>query len=349
MKKTEAFSTRLGADPRDVRGERVSVVIPAYNASTYLAATLQSILDQSARPAEIIVVDDGSSDDTAAIGRSFAGVTFISIPNGGAAAARNVGAEAATGEYIAYLDADDLWARDKIALQLTAIDAHGKPAFSFTDYRMFDEGGFRKRESQLLRYPAFRKAVGKTKGREKVVMADDGKNPVLYNTSYIAPSSVMVRRADVMAIGGYDETLRYGEDYDFFLRLFAIRPAVIIMRPLLFYRQHAGQGTSKTSTRFIAAHFDVVQRAAASPERYPQGDVRYFARTDHLRHYHLGVLHGRLGQMDEAVRCLQASLTSRWTARASIALFGARACQSRIGRRAFDRVRRLWRNRPGRR
>lgn len=328
---------------------RVSVVIPAYNASTYLAATLQSVFDQSLRPHEVIVVDDGSSDDTVAIARSFEGVTLISQANGGCAASRNTGTRAASGEFIAYLDADDVWAPDKLALQVAALEEYGRPAFSFTDYRTFDEHGFRKRVSELGRYAEFRKIAGAIRGRERIVIKDNGKTPVLYGTSYIAPASLMVRRADVIKAGGFDETMRLGEDHEFCLRMLSVLPAVVVMKPLLYYRQHAGQGTSKTATSVKAIHFDVARRAAAAPERYPRGDVRFLARTEFLRHYRMAMLHARLGQLNEAAHHFELSLADRWTARASVALIGARIFGSAAGRFAFMTARSLWRARPGRR
>jgi glycosyltransferase involved in cell wall biosynthesis len=346
----EVPAVTAAADLRPAAAGRISVVIPAYNAAAFLGPTLETILGQTVRAAEIIVVDDGSTDGTPEIARSFAGVTVIEQSNSGPAAARNRGTLAATGEFIAYLDADDLWAPDKLERQLAALEAFGKPAFSFTDYRMFDASGFRKRTSELGRYEVFRRVARRIKARPPtVVILNRGRRPVLYDTSYIAPSSVLIRRADVLAAGGFDESLRYCEDYEFFLRVFRSLPAVVVMLPLLHYRQHAGQGTSKTATRMRAGHFDVARLAAAQPARYPQGDVRYLARTDYLRHYRLGILHGRLGQFDECVTQLAASLAARWTAPAAVLLAGAKICRSGLGRRAFDAVRAAWRNRPGRR
>jgi hypothetical protein len=306
-------------------------------------------MNQTTPAGEIFVVDDGSTDDTVAIARSFAGVTVISQPNGGIAVARNAGAAAASGEYLAFVDGDDLWPPQKLGLQVAALQSYGRPAFSFTDYRMFDEHGFRREASRLLRHSAFRKVAGKTKGRSRIVIADGGKQPVLYDSSYIAPSSLMIRRADFFAVGGFDATLRYCEDYEFCLRCFGAMPAIVLMEPLLFYRQHSGQNTATMPTRVMGGHFDVARRAAATPQRYPRGDVRYLARTDFLRHYRIAITHARYGQFDEAIQGLKRSLAARWTVRAWLALGSARICRSSAGRRAFDLTRALWKRRPGRR
>jgi len=101
-------------------GELVSIIIPVYNSAGYLAATIQSALDQTWTNKEIIIIDDGSTDNSLSIAKSFESkiVKVLSQENKGASAARNKGLSAATGEYIQFLDADDLLSRNKIAAQL---------------------------------------------------------------------------------------------------------------------------------------------------------------------------------------------------------------------------------------
>jgi glycosyltransferase involved in cell wall biosynthesis len=334
----------MGSDFAETGG--VSVVIPAYNAAAHLAATLQSVFDQSARPAEVIVVDDGSTDDTAEIARSF-GARVLCVPNGGPSAARNAGTRDARGKFIAYCDADDVWLADKLATQLAALQSHAGPAFSFTDYRMFDESGVHPCKSELLKRFSFRRAVHIRRGQTNVLMAAKKRRPVLYD-SYIVPSSVLVRKADVLAIGGFDESLRVTEDYEFFLRLFRLIPAIVVLKPLVLYRQHAGQATSN-ATLMRAGFFEVAKRVAAAPGRYPAGDARYIARTEYLRYYRLGMYQSRLGSFDEAILNLERSLAARWTAPAWVALAAAKICRSYPGRCTFELFRRLWKRRPGRR
>lgn len=99
----------------------VSVIIPVYNAAPWLAETLESVLGQSAPPRQIIVVDDGSTDDSAAIARRYLPrIVLVQQPNAGCAHARNRGVALATSEYLAFLDADDYWTSEKLALQLAA-------------------------------------------------------------------------------------------------------------------------------------------------------------------------------------------------------------------------------------
>lgn len=101
----------------------ISVILPVYNGASYLAEAIQSALNQTLPPDEIIVVDDGSTDPSIEIARGFgAPVTCVAAPHGGAAAARNLGTARARGEWLAFLDADDLWVPEKLQLQMAAVE-----------------------------------------------------------------------------------------------------------------------------------------------------------------------------------------------------------------------------------
>jgi glycosyltransferase involved in cell wall biosynthesis len=116
----------------------ISVIIPAYNRETYLAEAIESVLLQSQPPAEIIVVDDGSTDHTGEIARSFGEkVTCITQENQGAGAARNAGLERAGGSYVAFLDSDDLWVGQKLEIQAGYLRAHPGIDMVFCHMRPF--------------------------------------------------------------------------------------------------------------------------------------------------------------------------------------------------------------------
>ncbi len=116
-----------------------TIVIPAYNAGIWIERTLKSAAQQNYPNLEILVIDDGSKDNTRMLAEAMAAVDdrfrVISIPNGGVANARNVGIREASGEYVAFLDADDLWHPDKIRLQVEAMEQltdGGLPRASYT-------------------------------------------------------------------------------------------------------------------------------------------------------------------------------------------------------------------------
>lgn len=108
-------------DMSSATSNRVSVVIPAFNAEAYLAEAVASVLEQTAPATEILVIDDGSTDGTGDIARSIAAVTYVRQENAGVAAALNHGARVASGDCIAFLSADDIWSPDKLALQHQAL------------------------------------------------------------------------------------------------------------------------------------------------------------------------------------------------------------------------------------
>src|SRR5574341_762611 len=118
------IAERLGPSARLVIPDPLpfSVIIPAYNAERFIGETLASVLAQTARPAEIIVVDDGSTDQTAEIARSM-GATLVQHGRHGVSLSRNFGILAAASEWVAFLDADDLWETEKLAMQWRALQA----------------------------------------------------------------------------------------------------------------------------------------------------------------------------------------------------------------------------------
>ena len=120
----------------------VSVIIPVYNGARYLRAALESVFAQTYREFEVIVVDDGSADESGVIAQSLPEVRYIRQTNQGVAAARNHGLEAARGEYFAFLDQDDLWTADKLKLQVEYLLSHPEAGYTLTQQKYFlDEGG----------------------------------------------------------------------------------------------------------------------------------------------------------------------------------------------------------------
>jgi glycosyltransferase involved in cell wall biosynthesis len=316
----------------------VSVVIPAYNATNFLAETLASVFAQTVPPAEIIVVDDGSTDDTAGIARDL-GVTVISRANGGISAARNTGVRAARSEYVALLDADDLWMPEKLEVQVAALAAATVPSFSFTDFHTFDSRGIRAARSELRAHPAFRRTVGRAPSGTNVVVSASERRPVLPDM-YFVPSSAIIRRADVLAAGGFDESLRGCEDTEFFLRLFKLVPAIAVMRPLLRYRRHEAQNTA-SPTHVMINEFALIDRIEHDRGRYPSADVRYYLGKGALIHHRIGVCEARLGRFDEAIASFETSLRERRTIRTFFVLVATRSARNIVGRWCFVVLRAL--------
>ena len=122
----------------------VSVVVPVYNSERYLKDTLQSIYNQDYQPIEVIVVDDGSTDSSAKIAKSFKNIRYIYQTNQGPSAARNTGINTSRGDFISFLDADDLWMPDKLSIQISYLLNHPGLGFVVAHRRMIIEQGIKK-------------------------------------------------------------------------------------------------------------------------------------------------------------------------------------------------------------
>jgi glycosyltransferase involved in cell wall biosynthesis len=216
LKCGEIFRISRGDQAQTTRriGMKISVVIPAYNAERFMRRCLSSVFAQTLKPDEVIVVDDGSTDATASLAQEL-GARVVRRANGGLSAARNSGIDNASGDWIALLDADDMWAQQKLERQAT-LTLPGT-VLVYTGIRIFDDSG--ERES--------RPAAG----------ADSVSRMLRYRNP-IAPSTVLVRREAVIQGGGFREDIRACEDWEMWIRLERLGKFVAIEEPLTDYYVH---------------------------------------------------------------------------------------------------------------
>jgi glycosyltransferase involved in cell wall biosynthesis len=227
----------------------VSVVIASYNMARYMALAVESALNQTYRNVEVLVIDDGSTDDTPAVIARFSvddRVRYISQRNRGQAAAKNRGIRAARGDYIAFLDADDYWAPERLALQVPLLMQSNKTGVVYSRLRYIDEAG---NESSISDNELFR---GKVSG-------------ALFVRNFIAFGTSLVRRECFERMGGFDESLRMGIDYDLWLRISTEYDFDYIDRPLLYYRRWSGQMSNDTMARYLNG----IQIMTRFLEKYP--------------------------------------------------------------------------------
>jgi hypothetical protein len=213
--------------------QRMSVVIPAYNAARTIRSAVASTLQQTRPVLEVIVVDDGSTDATAEVvaGIEDPRVRLHSRPNGGPAAARNEGIAQAGGELVGFLDSDDLWLPRYVECAAEALSAVANPGFAYTAAYLFRGDTGRVRRGTAMRAPEPRPV-----DRESFLIELLARNFVF--TSAVVPAGVLA------AVGGYDETLRTSEEYDLWLRiLIAGFDPAWMGGPLALYREHAGQSS----------------------------------------------------------------------------------------------------------
>jgi glycosyltransferase involved in cell wall biosynthesis len=203
----------------------VSVIIPTYNRAHLIGATLRSVCAQTFPQYEILVVDDGSTDGTEEL---LAGlrerVVYRRVAHGGASAARNSGLEMACGEFVAFLDSDDLWDPRFLEATLQALVAAPRAGFVYCDYALFDDGG----STQVRCLKEHEKLRG-------CLFAD------LLRTDFLCTGGLLVRRDCFGQIGIFDPALPVAQDWDLWLRLALRYEAGYVDEPLLQVRSHTGQ------------------------------------------------------------------------------------------------------------
>ncbi len=201
---------------------KVTVIIPTYNAIAYLPSTVDSVIQQTFTDFEVLIVDDGSTDETVEWVSKLVDprVRLISQANQGVAVARNQGIASAQGEYVAFLDADDLWEPTKLEKQVKCLDENPQVGLVNTSIVNIDEQG---------------KPLG-------AVNASDVEGNVLKyiveENLILCGSAPMVRRSCLEAVQGFDQQLMSAEDWDLWIRLSARYDFAVVREPLVLYRQH---------------------------------------------------------------------------------------------------------------
>jgi len=196
----------------------ISVVIPTYNRGWMLKEAVESVLMQDYPSYELIVVDDGSTDDTPAILDTYgARINVVRQENRGVSAARNRGVREAAGSLIAFLDSDDLWMQGKLSTQAAFFQAHPQVRICQTE-EIWVRNGRRVNPKNRHKKPS-----------------EDIFEPSL-ELCLVSPSAVMMRRELFEEMGGFDETLPACEDYDLWLRIGCRHPVHLIDTPLIVKR-----------------------------------------------------------------------------------------------------------------
>ncbi|MCT7982836.1 glycosyltransferase [Laspinema sp. A4] len=201
----------------------ISVIIPAYNAEKTIQETIESVLKQTFQDFELIIINDGSTDATLEIISSIkdSRIQVFSFPNSGAQKSRNRGIEQAVGEYVAFIDADDLWTPDKLERQLKALEENPEAgvAYSWTDY--IDESGNCLPGGHHFKFT--------NQVYERLLLGDfigSGSNP-------------LIRKEAFSQVGNFDESLLGGQDWEMWLRLASKYQFTVVTATQVLYRQSA--------------------------------------------------------------------------------------------------------------
>ena len=208
---------------------KISIITPAYNADRTILETIESVQNQTFSDFELIIIDDGSKDRTLELVQNVKDerLKFFFYKNSGVCAARNRGISHSTGEFIAFIDADDLWTPDKLELQLAALQQHPEAgvAYSWT-YFMYEQ-----EDSAVPGKP---------------VLFEGNVYPKLLVENFLSHgSNPLIRRDAIESVGEFDSSFPHCADWDFYIRLAARWPFVVVPKHQIYYRQSSSSMTSK--------------------------------------------------------------------------------------------------------
>lgn len=238
----------------------VSIVVPAYNSGRFIADAIESVLAQGHGELELLVVDDGSTDDTAeVVARYGSAVTLMRQANAGAAVARNTGMRAARGRYVAFLDADDVWLPGKIHAQIAHLERHPEVSLCCTRWELLhpdSSGGY------FIDPPASDRKGSDFASYSALTYAD------LLLDCHVWTSTVVLRRELIDQTGAFNPALRRGQDYDYWLRASRLTPIHRLDATLALYRMGSGHGKKFAGRNWELAVIDqaLAQWGVAGPE-----------------------------------------------------------------------------------
>jgi glycosyltransferase involved in cell wall biosynthesis len=241
----------MGVDAASFQTD-VTVVIPTFNHARFLGEAIKSVLAQTRQVDEIIVVDDGSTDDPATVVSEFPAARLIRQENRGLSAARNTGLRNCKARYVIFLDADDRLRPNAVEAGLNCITSHPECAFVYGGHCRVSEDG----------HPL---------GPGSFMPVDGDAHLALTRWNLVGPPvSVLFRRECLLAVNGFDETLRRCEDYDIYLRLAQKYPIGCHPTIVAEYRRH-GQNMSNNYVEQLATVLEVLDRHEARVAANPLG------------------------------------------------------------------------------
>jgi glycosyltransferase involved in cell wall biosynthesis len=266
---------------------RVSVIIPTFNSAALVVEAIESVLAQSYPAFEVIVVDDGSVDNTRSRLAEFKHpVRYVRKENGGVSSARNRGLEEASGDLIAFLDADDVWHPDKLRRQVEVMNRRPELGLLGTE---------------TMSWPGqFPSTLPKSLAERDISM------DALVVKNLLVTSSIVIRREVTRTVGLFDRSLNGPEDYDYWLRTGRVAPIAKLSLPLTGYR-NTGGSLSKQAFRMEEGMRAILRKLEASGAFRERARLR--SKAWGYFHYSCAIMHRAAGNYQEAVRN---SLQSFW-------------------------------------
>lgn len=266
----------------------VSVVLPTYNRAGLLARSIGSVLAQSVRDLELVVVDDGSRDNTRDVVAAFGDprIRYVHRSNGGVAAARNTGVSAARGKYLAFQDSDDEWLLDKLERQLATLESTDGSAMCVCG--MMRIMGSRRIGQRIFSYPRAPSDWKSGLDHRRVI-----RSAVAYTQSWLVP------RQSVLDVGGFREDLSIWDDWELLIRL-SMRLDIRLMKEPLVISERMEDSLSLDTNRFLHDMELILRDYSRHLQQFPD------------EHAHLYYLHAlrffRAGQSHAARTAIRCSL-----------------------------------------
>jgi glycosyltransferase involved in cell wall biosynthesis len=297
--------------------ENVAVILTCYNEGDYIGEAIRSVLDQSFAHviSEIVIADDGSEPATIEVLKALESwdqrIRVLYGEGGrGLPAQRNLAISATTAPLLAILDGDDIWTPTKLELQLASIGASAGIGLVYSDFFVFANTDV---------------SSARRAGVRDISQAADLKVTYFLNDPPIIPSTILIRRADYLACGRFDDAVRVFEDTDFFLRMAGVCRFALVDQPLI-YKRNRGASITGGRTDLMAHHAYVAFKAAAADPRLTTLVPRRLAE----RARKLGNQRFLLGDIDGSVRLLALSLR--------LHPFNYRTWSTYLGARFFPRL-----------
>jgi glycosyltransferase involved in cell wall biosynthesis len=241
----------------------VSIIVPTYNSAVYLKETIESILSQSYKDFELIVVDDGSDDDTRKVLEPFIDDIryYYQENSGGPAKPRNVGIEHAKGKYISFFDSDDLMLPKKLEYAVKFMEAHPSIVLSFTNFFVCSENGELYDGTQLDKYNYFMNIPRTEVQKDCFILSGDDVFEGLFFENFIGTSSVLASKELFSTVGIFDERITHGglDDRDMWLRVTSSYDIAYIDIVGHIYRNHS-QGISKRVIASNLCRIEVIKK-----------------------------------------------------------------------------------------
>jgi glycosyltransferase involved in cell wall biosynthesis len=293
---------------------KVSVIIPTYNREAYLAAAIDSVLNQTLPGVEVIVVDDGTSDGTERLAAAYAGrIDYLRTANIGYAHARNLGMQRARGDYIAFLDSDDLYYPYKLALQAQILDRHPDLAMVYSEFSSFDDRGPGERFHIRTYHSAYRnpELTYDSIFQDSVTLDEAGLLPpggdcrdlgerrVYFGNIFesylrnvlVFANSMMLRRRVIDEFGYLNETLRHFIELDFLLKVCRRNRVAFVDIPTYHLRYHTGQMSTTANADGTYVALQKQHCLLRTIRRHIRANPDYYAEHRRDLDLHLARLH----------------------------------------------------------